>query len=153
MVVLARAQERELRSWLFGAPSGSGQDRLGGSLAAVAARVEADHKVPIEVVSVGDDPTMDDGLRAMVLAVGEAATNAAKHSGTARVSVYVEANDGAVEAWVTDHGSGFDPAAVSPDRAGIAESIVARMERVAGSAEVTTNLGEGTEVHLKLVTS
>ena len=33
---------------------------------------------------------MDDRLRALVDALGEATTNAAKHSGAPRVSVYVE---------------------------------------------------------------
>jgi signal transduction histidine kinase len=52
--------------------------------------------------------------------------------------------------WVTDQGKGFDPGAIPPDRRGIAESIVARMSRHGGTAEVSSVPGEGTEVHLRL---
>ncbi len=49
-----------------------------------------------------------------------------------------------------DQGAGFDPAAVPADRRGIAESIVGRMERHGGGAEVRSRPGEGTEVNLHL---
>jgi signal transduction histidine kinase len=39
---------------------------------------------------------------------------------------------------------------VDEDRRGIAESIRGRMERVGGSAVVTSAPGEGTEVELRL---
>jgi signal transduction histidine kinase len=54
-----------------------------------------------------------------------------------------------VEAWITDQGIGFERAAVDDDRKGIAESIIARMERSGGSANIVSRLGEGTEVHLR----
>jgi signal transduction histidine kinase len=50
---------------------------------------------------------------------------------------------------VRDHGAGFDPDAVPSDRRGIADSIVARMQRHGGSAEVASGK-EGTEVRLCL---
>ena len=77
-------------------------------------------------------------------------TNAARHSGAGSVSVYLEMGEEAVDVWVTDQGKGFDPGAIPPDRRGIAESIVARMSRHGGSAEVSSEPGEGTEVHLRL---
>jgi len=149
MVVLARGQERALRAWLFGGePAGGG--RLRAALQAAAARVEADHRVPVEVVATGDDPEVDESLQALIQAAGEAITNAAKHSGASAVSVYAEAAEGRVEVWVSDQGTGFDPATVAPDRRGIAESIIARLRRVGGRAEVTSEPGEGTEVRLSL---
>jgi phage shock protein PspC (stress-responsive transcriptional regulator) len=149
MVVLARAQERELRAWLFGTgPAGGGRLRAG--LQAAAVRIEADHRVPVEVVATGDDPILDERLQALVQAAAEAITNAAKHSGAGAVSVYAEAAEGRVDVWVSDQGVGFNPAAVPADRRGIAESIQSRMRRAGGLAEIASEPGEGTEVHLSL---
>ena len=47
-----------------------------------------------------------------------------------------------------DRGSGFDPGAVAGDRHGLRDSIVARMERHGGTAEVRSAPGEGTEIRL-----
>jgi signal transduction histidine kinase len=114
-----------------------------------ASRAEAAHDVPIGVVVVGDRPT-DDRIEGMIAAAGEAMVNASRHSGAARVSVYVEADAERIEAWITDQGRGFDPTGVSSDRRGIADSIRGRMERIGGSAEIVSNDGEGTEVKLTL---
>jgi signal transduction histidine kinase len=100
-------------------------------------------------VRVGDCP-LDDGVAALVRAVREAVVNAAKHSGAPEVSVYVEVGEDAVEAFVRDRGRGFDPATVDGDRRGIAESIVNRMARHGGAAEVQSAPGEGTEVSLRV---
>ena len=148
MSMLARAQERELRSWLYGAGPAGG-DRLGAALGAAASRIEADHRVPIEVVTTGDDPEMTEPLQALVQAAGEAMTNAAKHSGAAQISVYAEAGEQGVEVWVSDQGSGFDPDDIPKERLGIRESIVARMGRAGGTAEISST-DEGTEVHLTI---
>jgi signal transduction histidine kinase len=148
MVTLARAQERELRAWLFGVQATAGY-RLSAALTELGARVEADHDVPVEVVTVGD-AGMDDRLQALVAAAGEAVVNAARHSGAPSVSLYTEVGEEAVEVWVSDQGKGFDPAAVPPDRRGISQSVVGRMQRHGGSATVTSTVGEGTEVYLRL---
>jgi signal transduction histidine kinase len=152
MNTLARAQERELRNWLYTEPTIEGESTLGEAIRAAASRTEAAHDVPIEVVIVGNRPT-DDRIDGLVAAAGEAMMNAARHSGAAKVSVYVEASPERVEAWVADQGRGFDPDDVAPDRRGIAESIRGRMERAGGTAEVTSGNGEGTEVKLTLEAS
>ena len=148
MASLARTQERELRSWLYGrAPDARGA-RLRDAVDEMAGRIEAQQQVPVEAVVVGD-ALLDDELRALVAATGEATQNAARHSGAASVAVYVEVEDDGVTAFVRDQGSGFDPAAVPGDRRGIADSIVARMARHGGAATVTSGRG-GTEVVLRL---
>ena len=149
MVSLARTQERDLRAWLYGrAPSLHGV-RLRDAVDALAGRLERQHQLKIEAVVVGD-AELDDDLRALVSACNEAVLNAAKHAGVPDVSVYVEVEDDQVTAFIRDAGSGFDPAAVPADRRGIAESIVLRMERHGGTAEIRSRPGAGTEVVLHL---
>jgi signal transduction histidine kinase len=149
MTTLARAQERDLRSWLFATEREHPGETVGEAVAAAAAKVETAFDVPIEVVVVGDRPATGDSA-ALVAAAGEAMSNAAGHSGARQISVYVECTPETVEAWITDQGIGFEPATVGDDRKGIAESIIARMERSGGSADLVSRLGEGTEVHLRI---
>jgi signal transduction histidine kinase len=119
------------------------------ALDAAAAEVEADHHVPIEVVTVGDEP-LDERSRAVVLACQEAAVNAARHSGVTTVSVYVEAEPDGITAYVRDEGKGFDPDEVPPDRRGIRDSIRGRIERQGGTVTITSEPGGGTEVAIQL---
>jgi signal transduction histidine kinase len=79
--------------------------------------------------------------------------NAARHSGAAKIDVYVEVAGTEVEVFVRDRGHGFDPAAVPEDRLGVRNSIVDRMRRHGGRAAVTSTLGRGTEVRLSMPTS
>jgi signal transduction histidine kinase len=151
MVALARNQERELRAWLNGTPTHR-DEMLSGAIEEAASAVELQFKVPIEVVTVGDAP-MDERMQAVVDACREATVNAAKHSGAAQISVYMEAEPDAITTFVRDDGAGFNPAAVAPDRRGIAESIRGRMERSGGSALITTEPGGGTEVQLTMARS
>jgi signal transduction histidine kinase/phage shock protein PspC (stress-responsive transcriptional regulator) len=148
MVALARGQERELRTWLYGK-----RVPVPGSLSAaldeVAAEVEEAHRTRIEVVMVGDCE-VDDGVRALVHACREAMVNAARHSGARGVSVYVEVEDDQVTAFVRDQGVGFSRSTVPPDRHGIAESIEGRMERNGGVAVIESEPGRGTEVRLRI---
>jgi phage shock protein PspC (stress-responsive transcriptional regulator) len=147
VATLARRQERELRSWLYGRRIGLSHGRLGEALEAMAARVEEHHAVTVDVVAVGDCP-MDDRLVAMVEACGEAALNAARHSGDTAVSVFVEVGPDRVEAYVRDRGRGFSPQDVGDDRHGIAHSIRARIDRAGGTTAISSRPGDGTEVHL-----
>jgi signal transduction histidine kinase len=146
---LARAQERDLRAWLYAGDS-TDESTVASALRGAAARVEDEYGVSVEVVNVGDC-VLDEALRPIVHATGEAVTNAAKHAGTGKVDVYAEVADGAVDVFIRDRGRGFDPATVPPDRYGVRNSIVDRMRRHGGSAEVRSAPGEGTEVRLHLV--
>lgn len=149
MVTLARAQERELRRWLFDSSPSPGSDQLSTAIQSLADRIESDFDIPVDVIGVGDTP-FDDATVPLVAAAGEALVNAAKHSGANRISVYHEVTDDAIEVYVTDQGRGFDLDAVGTDRHGLSESITARMRRHGGSATIYSEPGEGTEVALTM---
>jgi signal transduction histidine kinase len=153
VIALARAQERELRSWLF---DGRAPGSLDGQVMTVAAgvrliqqEVEAQHGIAVEAVTVGDCD-LDDDLTALLGAAREATVNAVKWSGALVVSVFTEVEPAQVSLFVRDRGRGFDPAAVPGDRKGLAESVHARMNRRGGSAAVRSVQGEGTEVSLTM---
>jgi signal transduction histidine kinase len=143
---LARSQERDLREWMYGEPVAA-EATLVTALRAVAAQAEDIHGVPVEVVTVGDVPSSPPVV-ALVQAAGEAIANAARHSGADRVDVYVEVAGRDVEVFVRDRGRGFDRAEVPLDRLGVRNSIIDRMDRHGGSAEISSAPGEGTEVRL-----
>jgi signal transduction histidine kinase len=151
VVQLARAQERELRSWLFEgrAPGETDATSFADGVRVIQRDVEARHGVPVEVVTVGDCP-LDDDLSALLAAAREATVNAAKWSGAGVISLYAEVEPGQVEVAVRDRGKGFNPDAVPGDRKGVAESIHGRMARHGGSSAVQSAVGEGTKVTLKM---
>ena len=149
VMTLARVQERELRRWLYDTTPAGGPELLSAALQEEADRIEQTFDIHIQVVTVGDRP-VDEGVRATIAATGEALTNAARHSGADRVSVYSEVSRESTDIWISDQGAGFDPEVVAGDRHGITESIVGRMESNGGAATVSSAPGEGTEVHLRL---
>ncbi|MER5475427.1 PspC domain-containing protein [Streptomyces sp. NPDC002734] len=152
---LARAQERELRAWLY-RPEGSGKDEeaepetLAEAVRGAAAEVEDNHGVPLEVVVVGDCP-LDEKLGAQIQAAREAMVNAAKYGGDGGpVQVYAEVEGRTVFVSVRDRGPGFDLEAIPADRMGVRESIIGRMERNGGTARVRAAPDGGTEVELEM---
>ncbi len=153
VIQLARAQERELRSWLFdGMPPGSADGQvttLAGGVRLIQQEVEAQHGITVETVTVGDCE-LDDDLNALLAAAREATVNAAKWSGAGTVALFAEVEPAEVVLFVRDRGRGFDPAAVPGDRKGLAESIRGRVARHGGSATVRSVPGEGTEVSLMM---
>ena len=149
VVQLARAQERELRSWLTDGREDDGDATVAAALRRVEREVESAHGVPVESVVVGDCP-LDEDLRALIAAGREAAVNAAKWSTAPVISMYLEVEAEAVSLFVRDRGVGFDPSQVAPDRRGLSESVYGRMSRRGGTAVVRSVPGEGTEVELRL---
>lgn len=152
---LARAQERELRNWLY-KPEGTGKDEdqepdtLAEAVKRTAAEVEDKHGVPLEVVVVGDCP-LDEKLAAQMQAAREAMVNAAKYGGAGgAVQVFAEVEGRTVFVSVRDRGPGFDPDAVPEDRMGVRESIIGRMQRNGGTARLRSVPGDGTEVELEM---
>ncbi|MCB5274476.1 hypothetical protein BJG92_02010 [Arthrobacter sp. SO5] len=149
VVRLARAQERELRGWLYRDP-GKEAGQLSEGIKAAAAEVEDAVGQAVEVVSVGDC-AMTERHEALVQAAREAMLNAARHGGGA-VAVYVEVTGGAAEVFVKDRGPGFEPESVPVDRLGVRESIIGRMNRHGGTAAIISSQ-DGTEVRLRLPVS
>ncbi|MEV8318759.1 PspC domain-containing protein [Streptomyces sp. NPDC059900] len=152
---LARAQERDLRQWLY-KPEGTGKDEadepdtLAEAVRRNAAEVEDKHGVPIEVVIVGDCP-LDDRLTAQMQAAREAMVNAAKYGGEGgAVQVFAEVEGETVFVSVRDRGPGFDLDSVPDDRMGVRESIIGRMQRNGGTARLRAVPGGGTEVELEM---
>ena len=144
---LARAQEKELRQYLYG-------DRLDetsfkAALNEIAAEVEATYPLLVELVFVGE-ARLTPELDALVAATREAIVNAARHSGADRVDVFAEVSPGRVEVFVRDRGRGFAIADIGDDRLGIRGSIIERMSRYGGRAHIRSTPGEGTEIQLEM---
>jgi len=145
---LARGQERALRNWLY-KPSAHAADKFGAALEAAAGEVEDTFGITVDTVVVGDRD-MDPHVSALVAAAREAMVNAAKHSGVNNISLYAEAEPDLLSVFVRDRGTGFDIDDIAADRHGVRGSILDRMHRHGGSAEVRSTVGEGTEVRLTM---
>lgn len=144
---LARSQERELRNWLYQERTTSDRSVSAG-IKEIAAQVEDTHGKPIDVVTVGDArPSAQ--TDALLDAAAQAMVNAVTHGGEP-ISVYCEASPNTVEVFVRDHGEGFDIHTIAPERLGIRESIVGRIERRGGSVEIVSRPHWGTEVRMHM---
>lgn len=153
---LARSQERELRSYLFGEVDRHG-DSLTAAIKSVVAEVEDHYGVEVEVVTVGDvtaeDPEWSTDTRrwaALIAATREAVVNAAKHSGQRSVDVYAEVDAGQIVVYVRDRGVGFDPGQVPEDRRGVSGSIKGRVIRHGGSVDIKSAPGKGVDVRMAM---
>jgi signal transduction histidine kinase len=144
---LTRSTERELRGWLYGEPHAAADD-FAGTVKAAVAEIEDRYAVTVELITVGTRP-LDEPGHAVVGALREAVTNAARHAGVRRVSVFAEAGAAEMAVLVRDRGGGFEVSARGGGR-GIADSIEARMRQYGGSATVRSTVGEGTEVELRM---
>jgi signal transduction histidine kinase len=148
VVRLARGQERSLRNWLY-KPTGSATERFAAALEAAAAEVEDAFGITVETVIVGDAEN-DEGVAALVAATREALVNAARHAKVGTVSLYAEVEPEGFSVYVRDRGIGFDMSTMDDDRHGVRGSIIGRMDRHGGGAQVRSAPGEGTEVELSL---
>ena len=144
---LARSEERALRSWLY-APEGDPTRTFAARLQRDAAEVEAAYAATLDVVTVGD-ADIDPPIAALLAATRESMINAAKHGGGV-ASVYAEVGDETAEVFIRDRGDGFDLSTVPEDRHGVRDSVIARMERAGGSADVVSTAGSGTEIRLRI---
>lgn len=155
---LARGQERELRKWLFGGPDAD-HASLAEALRIIAGEVEDQYGVTVRPVTVGDvalDPGAGgeglsrESFTAVLGAVREALTNAAKHSGETNIHLFAEAEREQISVFVRDRGLGFDLDQVSPDRRGLSKSIRGRIERRGGHVDIRSAPGKGTEVRIHM---
>ncbi|MBW3562756.1 MAG: histidine kinase, partial [Actinobacteria bacterium] len=135
---LARESAGELRAWL------RHRNRAGGSFreSLEAACRDAADQTDV-TVSVAGDRRLDEPARLLIAAAAEAVRNADTH-GAPPVSIYAETAGGSTTVWVADHGDGFDPDDIPPDRMGIRDSITGRLQRAGGRAHLATG-PDGTE--------
>ena len=111
MSILARTQERELRSWLYGRTRPADHTSVSGAINGLVEQIEREHAITVEAVSVGD-AQIDDEARALLAAAREALVNAARHSGASTASLFLEIEPERMTAYVRDRGGGFDRASV-----------------------------------------
>ncbi|MDF7641262.1 PspC domain-containing protein [Bifidobacterium sp. ESL0784] len=144
---LARKQERELRRWLYQERIPSDRSVSSG-LKDITAHIEDEFGEAIDVVTVGDtQPSAQ--TDALLNASEQAMLNAAQH-GAEPISVYCEVGAAQAEVFVRDHGNGFDQDAIPPDRLGIRQSIIGRIERRGGSVNIVSRPNWGTEIHMTM---
>ncbi|MDT4990220.1 MAG: hypothetical protein QOH97_112 [Actinoplanes sp.] len=148
---LARGQERSLRNWLY-KPTASPTEKFAAALEQAAAEVEDTYAISVETVVVGD-AQCDERVAALVAAAREALVNAARHAGVETVSLYAEVEAEELSVFVRDRGAGFDLEQVEESRHGVRGSIIGRMRRHGGHAEIRSAPGDGTEVRLTMPAS
>lgn len=146
---LARAQERELRAWLFDAPSAAPTTCF-GALEAACGEVEDLFDMRVSAVTVGEDAELTESAKLLIQAAREAMVNAGKHASVDVVDVYAELLAGELSIFVRDRGVGFDVEDIPADRHGIRDSIRARVEGSGGCVRISSTPGEGTEVELEV---
>jgi signal transduction histidine kinase len=145
---LARGQERSLRNWLYKSAA-SPTEKLSAALEEISAEVEDTYAIAVETVIVGD-LDVDEPVAALVAAAREALVNAGRHAKVTTVSLYAEVEPECISVFVRDRGVGFDPSTVEDDRHGVRGSIILRMTRHGGKAEIRSEPGDGTEVRLTM---
>jgi signal transduction histidine kinase len=128
---------------------GSAEEYFAAAVEEAAAEVEDTFAIAVETVVVGDCK-VDDRIRALVAATREALVNAARHAKVGTVSLYAEVEPDEMSVFVRDRGVGFDMSTIDDNRHGVRGSIVGRMQRHGGRAEIRSEPGEGTEVRLHL---
>ena len=143
---LARRQERELRSWLAGGEPARPGERLADALRAAAEEVEEQHGAQVEAVVVGDAPSTSGWRRwsprprgphqRRQVRLGRPPSPLRGDRGRQRPCLHRRS------------GSGLRPRAIPDDRRGVRESIIGRMKRYGGRAEIRSGPGDGTEIEL-----
>lgn len=149
LVSLARTQELELREYLF---SGAEVEvDLATALRAAARRTEERYPMRVDVVCAPDLPAgSEQEIHAISGAANEALTNAAKHGEAPTATVYAEpGEDHTFFVSIKDRGIGFNTDTAVRGQ-GLNRSIEGRLAAAGGRAEISSQLGRGTEVTLHL---
>lgn len=76
--------------------------------------------------------------------------NVLRHSGESIAELDLVYSPDGVTLMVADHGAGFDPSAVAPDRLGLRTSVGERVRSVGGTVKIWSMPGEGTSVVISL---
>jgi signal transduction histidine kinase len=139
---LARRQERELRRNIEEWRS-QYHKSFRASLLAVRDDVEDIHRVEIEAV-IRDDAELNPELEAGIETAREALTNAVKHSGAQRISMFSEILDGQALIYIRDDGGGIN----GTDLARVSGRLNQRLESVGGIVAIDSEDPRGTEVKI-----
>jgi len=91
-----------------------------------------------------------EAVMAAVGALRACLENVLAHSGAESAELIVSATDTSVSWTVSDAGRGFDPGAVAPDRLGLRNSVVGRVQSAGGAVRVWSSPGQGTSVLITL---
>ncbi len=148
LAAVARAADRDVRRFLFGATSRE-HHTLESRIRSTVERVSINHDVDV-TINVLDDGCLASASvqNALAGAVGEAVTNAIKHAVASTIVVFVETDDeGEVFASVRDDGMGFDTTRIDYGE-GLTGSIQERMTDVGGRSEIDSTVGNGTEIRI-----
>ncbi|ONI90051.1 hypothetical protein ALI22I_14205 [Saccharothrix sp. ALI-22-I] len=95
-------------------------------------------------------PLPFDVASAIAGAVQEALNNVRRHAGTDRATVRLHGDTSALRVEIVDEGKGFAvDGATGVSRRGLRESVHGRMERIGGTATITSAEGTGTVVRLE----
>ena len=146
---LARAQERDLRQWLYGDATPA-EATVASALRVAAAEVEDAHGVPVEVVTVGDAPSL--GPHRPLGATPHARRWSTRPSTVVarRSTSTPSCRRRRAEVFVRDRGQGFVLDEVADDRLGVRNSIIGRMERHGGRRTSAPRRARATEVRLAM---
>lgn len=102
----------------------------------------------------GDDGTMvrmpATSVTALHAAVRACLDNVLAHSGTRSAELVIGSTEAEVTVMVIDHGVGFDPSAVAPDRLGLRASVTRRIESLGGTVRIWSTIDQGTSVMISL---
>ncbi|MCR9064443.1 MAG: sensor histidine kinase [Cytophagales bacterium] len=86
--------------------------------------------------------------------VQEAINNILKHANATKAKVSLEKKMGMIELSITDNGTGFDQAKLEREKQSLIhnglENMKTRVELLNGTFKLTTILGEGTDIFIKL---
>jgi PAS domain S-box-containing protein len=113
--------------------------------------IAVDYEISLEMAA--DIPTElpANHSRQLLRIVGEALTNARRHSGARHVQVSARGFEGRLRVDVTDDGHGFDPAGERPGAYGAGiEGMRERAALVDGDLDIQSRPGNGTTVRLEL---
>lgn len=116
-------------------------------------RFEEDYGLSIKVVSDGENPEMNDDMKAFLFrAVRELAMNSVKHANASLLTIRTKVTGGRLYMSVSDDGAGFDPSTVeSIGRDSRSFGLFSLRERIislGGRMVIKSILGEGTSVRL-----
>jgi signal transduction histidine kinase len=150
---LAGQQERALRRLISSADFSRDEDAGTVDVRALLTRRQNDHvTLSLPPISVDLEQHVAEELDA---AVGNALDNVREHAGPqARAFVLLEDLADAVMVSIRDDGVGIAPGrleeAASEGHAGVSKSIVGRLVSLGGTAQLTSEPGEGTEWELRV---